>query len=116
MAYRRPFLIGYYHHGIYIGDDEIIHYTDIGVERVSFADFKNGCKVFVVRYNPGECYNDREVVKRAHEYHARDSFGKYQVVNNNCQHFATEVKTGKAWSDQAIRARFLSLGSLGMGW
>lgn len=84
--------IGYSHHGIYIGSDQVIHYSgfanDISngeIEIASLAEFSRGNNVSVKehlirRYAPDES------VSRAYSRLGEDW---YNVLLNNCEHFVT---------------------------
>ena len=58
---------------------------------------------------PRLSYSNQYVVRRAERYICQN-YGEYHAANNNCQHFATEVKTGIKWSDQSIRAYIFTAG------
>ena len=100
-AYRPWTIIPIYHHGIYVGDGNVIDYCDDGSAERSFADFKDGCYVYVIIHpNP---LDPSEIVKGARaaltEYKK-----KYHVLWNNCENFATAIVTGKGFSLQTERA------------
>ncbi|KAI6692652.1 hypothetical protein NL676_020362 [Syzygium grande] len=42
----------------------------------------------------------QEVVNKAHELHKGDCFGEYDLINNNCEHFASFCQTGVRASAQ----------------
>jgi len=42
-----------------------------------------------------------QVVDKANELHAENSFGDYNRINNNCEHFATYCRTDIRASEQA---------------
>lgn len=101
----------YYHHGIYVSDDEVIHFTGDDDDSVldwskahvistSLEQFLDGGIVEV------KIYNDEE---RADLYHvegivayARDCLGDggYNLLFNNCEHFANACTLGKYRSRQ----------------
>lgn len=87
------------HHGIDCGDGTVIHYSRKGCEgiicRISMADFAAGRQVFVEKYY-GPLKPDT-VIRRAE---SRLNEKKYNLVFNNCEHFATSCKTGKHYSEQ----------------
>ena len=94
----------FYHHGIYIGGAFVIEYNnDSKIRRVSLIEFKNGQRLFRVRYkkNP-KPLKPKDVVKKAKDaYKSPTHFGKYCEVDNNCEHFATHCKFGERYSQQA---------------
>jgi hypothetical protein len=91
----------YEHHGIDCGDGTVIHYYKGGeqptIARTSFDVFARGNPVFVkpvtVSYVPDI------VVERAE---SRLGEQNYNLLTNNCEHFATWCKTGKNESQQLI--------------
>lgn len=92
----------YSHHGIDLGDGRVIHYTgepgrkaDACIAITSFSDFSAGDPVEVVEY--GTCDEAEVVVARAMQRLGESS---YNVVTNNCEHFARWCKTGQATSKQ----------------
>lgn len=90
--------LGFWHHGIYEGDGVVIDLTDKVVRRRSFKKFRNKCELVVcVRYKNERL---REAVRKAATYvgHLKDA---YHTVNYNCEHFVTEMITGKAYSMQS---------------
>ena len=81
----------YEHHGIDCGDGTVIHYRKPSetIERTSIATFTQGKKVYVRQY-PTYFVPDA-VVQRAE---SRLGERKYNLLFNNCEHFATWCKTG----------------------
>lgn len=81
---------GYLHHGIYVGDGKVVHYSGFAyglrggpVEEVALADFAGGRPVWV-RHSSVTQFDHREVVRRA-----RSRLGEnlYRLFTNNCEHF-----------------------------
>ena len=89
----------YKHHGIDCGDGTIIHYRKPSeiVERTSLAIFSRGNPVYIVEYLQGFCFIPEVVVERAESRLGED---KYNLLFNNCEHFATWCKTGISESKQ----------------
>ncbi len=81
----------YEHHGIDCGDGTVIHYRKPSetIERTSISTFTQGKKVYVRQY-PTYFLPDA-VVQRAEN---RLGERKYNLLFNNCEHFATWCKTG----------------------
>lgn len=82
-------IIGYTHHGIYIGNNKVIHYDgEPGREEaaeIQIADlekFSAGDPIHL--YSDESDFTPGEIVARAH-YRLGEK--KYSVGNNNCQHF-----------------------------
>ncbi|ERT07436.1 pspA/IM30 family protein [Lyngbya aestuarii BL J] len=92
-AYREFFNLDgvYEHHGVDCGDGSVIHYRKPSeiVERTSMETFARGGKVYIrpypVRYIPDT------VIQRAE---SRLGECKYNLLFNNCEHFATWCVTG----------------------
>ncbi|PSF37667.1 NC domain-containing protein [Aphanothece hegewaldii CCALA 016] len=83
----------YQHHGIDCGDGTVIHYRKPSeiVEKTSFETFSRNNPVYVVQYTNGFCFIPDVVVSRAESRLAEQ---KYNLLFNNCEHFATWCKTG----------------------
>ncbi|KAL3728040.1 hypothetical protein ACJRO7_032742 [Eucalyptus globulus] len=121
-TYRRYGL--YTHHGIYVGEGYVIHFTRTGVDKTCLGCFcQEGEKVHFLRSYTygrplleywlrrwGTCTTlpdtklPQEVVNRARELHEGDGFGEYDLINNNCEHFATFCRTGLRASAQTAWA------------
>lgn len=89
----------YQHHGIDIGDGSVIHYRKPNeiIEQTSFETFSKGNEVYVRQYPDGFCFIPEVVVKRSF---SRLGENKYNLLFNNCEHFATWCKTGISESKQ----------------
>jgi len=117
--------LGYYHYGIYIGKDKVIHYsgvqddsifdnTNISVQLTDLREgFLRGDLMEV--YYPYESPFYRFQVKRrakkllgVHKF--RDE--EYDLLKNNCEHFATYCYFGEATSSQSEAATRGALGYL----
>lgn len=100
-AYRELLnLTGLYeHHGIDCGDGSVIHYRKPSetIERTSMEIFARGNRVYRRDYPDRFCYLPEVVVERAA---SRLGERKYNLLFNNCEHFATWSKTGKSESQQ----------------
>ena len=97
----------YKHHGIYVGNGEVIHYgglaTDVfdkdAVSATSYADFKANGEVWVRVYKTGRL-SVEDTVRRAK---SRVGENRYSLLFNNCEHFATWCATGLRESRQIDR-------------
>ncbi len=137
----------YEHYAVYIGDDQVIHYsgtgrdmgTDIRIRQASFSDFVRGNENYYILFfednihaprkihrhpillgdddyltNQRICneserftlYSEEETVERAK---ARLNEKAYNLVLNNCEHFAIWCKTGLSSSFQVERVSINSL-------
>jgi Lecithin retinol acyltransferase/PspA/IM30 family len=100
-VYRELFnLQGIYeHHGIDCGDGSVIHYRKPSeiIEKTSLETFARGNPIYIRRYIDGFCFIADVVVSRAQ---SRLGERKYNLIFNNCEHFATWCKTGISDSKQ----------------
>ena len=39
-----------FHHGIYVGNGEVIEFTDKGIGKIKYSEFKNRCYMYEVQY------------------------------------------------------------------
>lgn len=109
--------IGYYHHGIDIGKNRIIHFTgepgkkkNASIEETSLEEFLNGGKIKIVKYS--DCFSPKKTVAIAKK---RLSESGYNVAWNNCEHFARDCKTGEKKSEQVKDALAGTGASVGSG-
>lgn len=91
----------YEHHGIDCGDGTVIHYYKGGeeptVSRTSLATFARGNRVSVKPYITS--YVPDVVIQRAE---SRLGEQQYNLMSNNCEHFATWCKVGRNESPQLV--------------
>ncbi len=89
----------YEHHGIDCGDETVIHYRKPSetIERTSLGTFTKGNEIYVVQYPKGFSFIPELVIQRAT---SRLGEQKYNLLFNNCEHFATWCKTGISYSKQ----------------
>jgi len=103
----------YKHYGVYAGKGRVIHYAsskgDFGlyscVRETSVEQFANGRECRIVpfegnNYKTGH-FSREETVRRAC---SRLGEKRYNLVFNNCEHFALWCKTGKNRSAQVEKA------------
>lgn len=101
----------YEHYGVYIGDGRVIHFSakegdfggEITVHEASFDDFvRNDLFYYKVEFGKrdGRLYSPEETVVRAKEMIGNNK--KYNLITNNCEHFARWCKTGKRTSTQVV--------------
>lgn len=93
----------YAHHGIYIGDDSVIHYSGLSdgiqsgpVEEVSLKEFCAGNSYDVV------CHDNRKYSREDSVERAKRRIGEnaYSVTGNNCEHFVNWCIDGNHKSGQ----------------
>jgi hypothetical protein len=94
---------GYLHHGIYVGDGKVVHYTGLAnglqrgpVEETSLVGFSRGRPV-LFRSHADSSFEPREVIRRARSRIGEDC---YCLLTNNCEHFCEWCLHGKPRSYQ----------------
>lgn len=100
----------YWHHGIYVGNQKVVHYSGLRhgirdllkgnkgcpVEEVSLTEFANG-NGYSIKLHPNPKHNGEQVAARA-----RSKVGEnhYCVFANNCEHFCEWCINGDHHSEQ----------------
>jgi hypothetical protein len=120
---------GYTHHGIYVGDGDVVHYAGLSrslhrgpVRKVPLQQFAAGHPVWIKRATCPK-YSGQQAVQRACSRLGEDS---YRLTTNNCEHFCEWCVCGEscseqidkllAWPHTVIRAAIRRLGQiLGVG-
>jgi hypothetical protein len=97
---------GYSHHGIYVGDGKVVHYSGLcaslhrgPVEEVTLERFAAGHEISVA-HDPLARYAGGEAAQRARSRLGED---RYRLLTNNCEHFCTWCLDGEGRSEQ-VRA------------
>ena len=92
----------YLHHGIYLGNGNVAHYSGLGgsleagpIEVTDLEHFASGKPVWIIR--EARRYRADEIVHRAR---SRLGENQYRLFSNNCEHFCTWCLTGKSYSAQ----------------
>ena len=100
-AYRNLWQLDglYQHHGIDCGDGTVIHYRKPSetIEKTDLATFSQGNPIYVAEFSDGFGYIPDAVVERAE---SRLGEQEYNLLFNNCEHFASWCKTGVSDSRQ----------------
>ena len=102
----------YYHHGIYVSDDEVIQYASPKGSEISpetaliisttLDEFLKGGVVEVREYDNNELNKVRskdEIVKFA-KSQLGTGLGEYNLIDNNCEHFSNYCAFGEKKSNQ----------------
>jgi len=100
----------YFHHGIDVGKNKVIHYTTpegkstgkIKLRKTSIDHFSPTGIYFTVRYAEGECNSADKTVRIAEKWLKNSP--KYDVIDFNCEHFARICKTNE-W--ESIQSNFI---------
>lgn len=97
----------YDHYGVYVGNNRVIHYcssngkvSDTEIQETSLYPYFKREKYFVLDLGNGAKFNSYETVRRAKSRLGEKS---YNLLQNNCEHFAVWTKTGNARSYQLDR-------------
>ena len=112
----------YYHHGVHLGNCEVIHLhgqnkNDAKVRRCTMEEFCSRGEVDGRMYKA--VYRNEAAVSSVYETLARanevltspEKWRKYDTISNNCETFATWLKTGKGFSIQASDAVSYGIGT-----
>ena len=108
---------GYLHHGIYVGNGAVVHYSAMAlclirrpVEEVTLERFARKRVIWIRPLAPGS-YDPQEVVRRARSRVGEDC---YRLLSNNCEHFCEWCARGEHHSAQveALRAALRALWGL----
>ena len=102
----------YYHHGIYVSDNEVIQYASPKGSEISpetaliisttLDEFLKGGVVEVREYDNNELNKVRskdEIVKFA-KSQLGTGLGEYNLIDNNCEHFSNYCAFGEKKSNQ----------------
>ena len=106
----------YYHHGIYVSDDIVINFASTKPGYELDPNSASVCVVTLENFLKGgvcECRtytNEEEKIKRQNQDIVNYAFTKlgtkgYNIINNNCEHFANECVFGKKYSEQVNRIK-----------
>ncbi len=93
--------IGYTHHGIYCGQGIVIAKTQEGVKEYTLDEFADGALIKTVSIKGDLPFSRGEIVNRA-----RSRLGEqhYNLLTDNCEHFANWCTTGDDSSSQVRKA------------
>ena len=111
--------LGYHHAGVYVGNGEVVQvhaepvhaaeqvalhgHCNALVDKVSLSAFAKGGTVIQGPTHP--TFSHDQIIQRALS-HVGQTW-KYNLLNHNCQHFASEVVSGHA--DSAEKDRFFAI-------
>lgn len=75
--------VGYTHHGLYIGNKQVIHYViDKGVSKVSLEEFASAANIHIK--DSLKIHANDKILARAYSRIGEDN---YNLFNNNCENF-----------------------------
>lgn len=94
----------YYHYGVYVGNNKVIHYCsntgkvlDTEIKETAMDTYFKEGQYFILDVGNAAKFNPEETVKRAKEKLGEKS---YNLLQNNCEHFAVWAKTSNSKSYQ----------------
>lgn len=87
--------INYTHHGIYSGNNKVIHYYKGEIKLTSLYKFGKKSKIHIKKYKK---YAPASFVIKRAKYRIGEKL--YNPIFNNCEHFAYWCKTGNHKSKQ----------------
>ena len=112
----------YLHYGVYVGNKKVIHFATEDFDdntwahakiiQTSIEDFAHGADVYIEKERKG-ARRDIDTVIYA-KAHLGSGLNSYDLVTNNCEHFANMCKYGKKKSYQI--SRILSKFRSPFGW
>lgn len=102
----------YQHYGIYVGDNKVVHFSgpkgqeinplEADINETTLKDFLKGEKLYIMREKSESKLKplpEDEIVRRARNEIGRHK-GSYDLVFNNCEHFAYYCRFGVKKSQQ----------------
>ena len=103
--------LNYNHHGIYLGPNRGVAEMGIRVtiedlqltnpRIVSLDEFQDKDRIYRINYKPKTYLPPKHTVRQAQYFVDNPTkWDRFNLLLNNCEHFATKCKTGKAVSKQ----------------
>ena len=98
-----------YHHGIYIGNDEVVQFgmpSEMMQDHKKIKVLRSNMKDFLVGFLEVRVYDKKELKEKRSDEEivsialSRVGEGGYNLFKNNCEHFAYECTFGVKKSDQ----------------
>ncbi|MFQ2565438.1 lecithin retinol acyltransferase family protein [Aeromonas caviae] len=94
---------GYQHHGLYLGDHQVIHYQGVSagihsgqIAITTLAEFEQG-RGYRIQHHRSRVFNREESIDRAY---SRLGEAHYSTLFNNCEHFVLWCIEGFHYSKQ----------------
>ena len=89
------------HYGVYDGEGGIIDYGENGISTTSLNEIEKNSRYKKMKIEPAEEESTKEeLLIKATKLKDKYSGDNYNFVDNNCEHFARELSTGKRSSTQ----------------
>lgn len=100
----------YFHYGVYVGADKVVHFCSVGNNELESAT-ADIVETSLLRFSKGDplsidtsetpIFERDEIVRRARSVIGTMQ-GSYNLLSNNCEHFANWCRCGKLVSHQKI--------------
>lgn len=98
----------FWHYGVAVDQDDIVHFhhnkprdAAMGIRRVPRASFEAVGSVSLESVPVDDCLSREVAVSRAYRS-IEDGFGRYDLLTNNCEHFARWCVSGRKESLQVL--------------
>ena len=98
----------YFHYGVYVGADKVVHFCSVGNNELESAT-ADIVETSLLRFSKGDplsidtsetpIFERDEIVRRARSVIGTMQ-GSYNLLSNNCEHFANWCRCGKLVSHQ----------------
>ncbi|SHG34687.1 Lecithin retinol acyltransferase [Marinomonas polaris DSM 16579] len=97
---------GYDHYGVYVGKKKVIHFTNGKIQKTSLKDFNEDSlgNIDVMAFGE-EFTRDITLKQSCRRASSRLGMADYELLDNNCEHFALWCRTGEAISTQAFGSK-----------
>lgn len=98
----------YLHYGVYVGNGEVVHFSfhkgekirDTRIIKTTIEEFANGSSMYREPIREGMAPNNGKDTARIAENMVDNKFGGYNLLRNNCEHFANYCKYNQKESFQ----------------
>ena len=104
----RAFRGFYFHYGVYVGDNRVVHFcsttrneldaASADIVETSLSEFSKG-DIVLEDTQEKPVFNREEIVRRARKS-IGTKLGTYNLLSNNCEHFANWCRCGRSVSTQ----------------
>ncbi len=114
-TYKNEYQVYYFHHGIVVESQEIIHLTrHHGLVQTSLQEFAHDEQVYKIDYYPTiDLLNTSTTIHTAQYFLNQSTTVNYNGFAKNCEHFAIYCKTGEWYSSQIeeLQSKLATYGS-----
>ena len=99
---KRSLGLEYWHHGVYVGNGYVIEHKAIGLRKIPYQEFVGKSQEVQTVRHIDSGYSLETCARRAEEQLGKRFNWFYNIVSNNCEHFANWVCTGVKFLKQNI--------------